>query len=230
MTSHPQAGKPPQVAPPSSITWASLPDPTDPETPNGRTTTITLKRKKALHVVQDHALVGRERRAWRKWLGREVFNRLRVGDAVGRLPEAVARCFERMGATLGAAVTDCLRQPLAILFQEQRQTNGKNWRGRCWLLLLPNGAQMIIGVQGHARHCRTCFFGKPVVENFEWQHRTARRRLLQRYAIAHGRQSFSPATSDHMVRVNDHKYGSQYSVSDISLVTVRTWGLVSDDV
>lgn len=211
---------------PFQATWADLPDPRDEKAPDGGRCEVRVNQGACRHIARHFRARGEP---WRELLDRPHLAMMaRIVDAPPGaddhplLAEVVA-CLEQLARR-------ALGKPLVLLYRASRPGVTLRMPDR-WLLVLPCGATMVIGVdtRGSAR-LTTCFYSRWAIRErnpnqrwrrvaASWVRRTVRIDTeLKRFRLR--------GVGDPPVEV-DTEYGTE-TRSDHRFVSLGEWGFVCE--
>ncbi len=205
----------------SLVSWGNLPDPRDPNAPDGARTEIRLDRQAWKHILKKHVFPGRE--PWDDVFSPAVFHCL-VSSATTEFVE---------NATVAEAVTDLERQvresmnrPLVILYERARLRWGDYEPRSSWLLVLPSGAIAHVHQKNSCNRMATCYFPSyAVVHNVgavRWRKVVAH--LVVKYGIFDTERKAVRLPEPHTVKLVSVRGAVEEFRSSIRFVTPSSWG------
>jgi len=203
---------------PPTWKWSDLPDPRDPHAPHGACCTVVAPARALEHIREKHVCDRRE--PWKEWLSADLLQRLRHMDGAGADALQASAALEGFARYLGEAAGECLRRPLALLYEVTERVHQGVKPAMVWLLVLRSGALLVIRVYRDKPYVATCFYpyvaciaAKP---QQRWRKVVAS--LVARFADLRARRPHPPQASDTKVIAPGRK------AAQIRFVTPTSWG------
>jgi hypothetical protein len=110
-----------------------------------------------IHVVRDHVCREGEVVLWEHWIASPIVNDLKEAARNSASPACWIPILQRLAVAMEDAIQRSLGRPLAVLLRERKTDQAGPPRYK-WILVLPNGAKMVIGSSAQQNVLVTCFF------------------------------------------------------------------------
>lgn len=170
-----------------------VPDPRDPKAPKGGKCDVVFGEGIIRHIAPDHwSGTGEEAQAWRDWLGDDLVNAgIQMSQRVVGHPES-ASVVTGVADAMGDAVQAAFSRPLVLIKRNQTgmksKKSGKGGLDDAWLVVLPNGALVVVRRVKSTFRVVTAYFKKCALVETRPVHRW---RSLVRFLVAMHRGSSS---------------------------------------
>lgn len=201
--------------------WDDLPDPRDPQAPEGRRIAVRVDRAVWEHIATKH--VANRREPWDELLSPETRRALLEGTTGG---EEGRRSVEQALARLEGELRHSLQRPLVMLHRAWQPGRG---RRKVWLAVLPCGATAYVHEGGRNAYLVTCYFPRAAVVEKKRERRWSRvvASLVLRYGQwSEDRRRLLAPPEEHRVLI---AHDAANAVRDrIRFVTLAAWGFVPE--